>query len=149
MLIACVSGHLEVLQWLFGAGAAEDMRTADEDGGTPMLTACINGHLEVVQWLFGAGAAEDVRTADNSGWTPMFIGCLNGHLVVVQGLICNGAANNTSIGHIDASFMATLRRTGRLPALQSAISAHITNHSNFTTLILPAVCSYSQPFNIP
>ena len=37
--------------------------------------------------------------------------------------------------------MDTLRGLRRLPSLQSAIRAHIGNHSNFTTLILPAVCA--------
>ena len=106
-----------------------------------MLIACQNGHLEVAQWLFGAGAAEDVRTASTNGTTPMFIACENGYLKVAQWLICNGAANNTSTGHIDVSVMDTLRGTRQLLGLQSAINAHIENHSNFTTLILPAVCA--------
>ena len=72
--------------------------------------------------------------------------CQKGHLEVVQWLICNGAANSTSTGHIDASVMATLRGLERFPDLQSAINAHIENHSNFTTLILPAVCA---PFRGP
>ena len=37
--------------------------------------------------------------------------------------------------------MHTLRGLSQLPALQSAINAHIENHSNFTTLILPAICA--------
>jgi len=59
--------------------------------------------------------------------------------MVAQRLICNGAANNTSTGHIDASVVPTLRGLSQLPALQSAINAHIENHSNFTTPILPAI----------
>ena len=38
MLMACSNGYLEVTQWLYGAGAAEDVRTADEDGRTPVRT---------------------------------------------------------------------------------------------------------------
>ena len=88
----------------------------------------------------------DVRTANRYGYTPMYMACQFGHLEIAQWLICNGAANSTSTGHIDASVMDTLRGLERLPALQSAINAHIKNHSNFTTLILPAVCA---PFRGP
>ena len=143
---ACTNGHLEVAKWLTGAGAAEDVRTADRDGNTPMLRACENGHLEVAQWLFSAGAAEDVRTADEYGDTPMYVACQNGHLEVAQWLTCNGAFNSTATGHIDASVMDNLSSKSviimdQLSELQSAINAHIENHSNFTTLILPAVCA--------
>ena len=71
----------------------------------------------------------------------MLLACQQGHLEVAQWLIRNGAANSTSSGHIDASVMDTLSSSRRIPALQSAIRAHIGNHSNFTTLILPAVCA--------
>ena len=73
MLWACDNGHLEVAQWLYGAGSAEDVRTANELSWTPMHFACENGLLVVAQWLFGAGAAEDVRTADHGGYTPMVL----------------------------------------------------------------------------
>ena len=76
----------------------------------------------------------------------MYLACMKGHLEVAQWLICNGAANNTSTGHIDASVMDTLRGLERLPEVQSFINTHVTNHSNFTTLILPAVCA---PFRGP
>ena len=113
----------------------------------PLSLACKHGRLvEVAKWLYGAGAAEDVRTVSRGGQTPMLDACMSGHLDVAQWLICNGAANNTSTGHIDASVMATLRGLQRLPDLQSAINAHIKNHSNFTYLILPAVCT---PFRGP
>ena len=63
--LACKHGRLvEVAKWLYGAGAAEDVRTVSRGGQTPMLDACMSGHLKVAQWLFGAGAAEDVKTAN-------------------------------------------------------------------------------------
>ena len=76
----------------------------------------------------------------------MFWACSKGHLEVAQWLLCNGAATSTSTGHIDASVMHTLRGLQHLSGVQSAINAHIKNHSNFTTLILPAVCT---PFRGP
>jgi ankyrin repeat protein len=57
MYAACHEGHLEVAQWLFGAGAAEDVRTPDNGGFTPIFFACSNGHLEVALWLIHSGAA--------------------------------------------------------------------------------------------
>ena len=94
-------GHLEVVQWLFGAGAAEDVRTATNHGLTPMLMACESGHFEVAQWLFGAGAAEDVRTANKNGRTPMLVACANGHLEVAQWLFGAGAAEDVRTAHRD------------------------------------------------
>ena len=144
MFWACCKGHLEVAQWLFSAGAAEDVRTADEDGSSPMFWACSNGHLEVAKWLFGAGAAEDVRTADRGGRTPMLFACRNGHLEVALWLICNGAATNTSTGLIAASIMQNRAVNNIATKLRSAINVHITNQSNFTTLILPAICKFPR-----
>ena len=62
MFIACENGHLEVTQWLLGAGAAGDVRKADEDDNTAMLMACHFGHLEVAEWLILNGAANNTST---------------------------------------------------------------------------------------
>ena len=60
MSLACRNGRLEVAKWLYGAGAAGDVRRAGGGGYThytPMLWACQYGHLEVTQWLYVVGAA--------------------------------------------------------------------------------------------
>jgi hypothetical protein len=65
-----------VAQWLFEVGAAADVRTADENGVTPMFVACCQGHLDVAAWFFdNAGAAADVRTLDSARRTTVFAVC--------------------------------------------------------------------------
>ena len=76
MHVACANGHLEVAEWLFGAGAAEDVRTANIDGCTPMFGACANGHLVVAERRFGAAPAEYVRTAGKHGFSTSMLACL-------------------------------------------------------------------------
>ena len=121
------------------SGAPEELRRVNLQGETPLFLACKHDRLEVAQWLFGAGAAEDVRTASRSGGTPMLWACSNGHLEVAQWLICNGAATNASTGYVDASVMETSGAV-RMPRLRRAIETSISNNSNFTSLILPAIC---------
>ena len=36
MFVACSGGHLNVAQWLFEAGAADDIRSKDNNGMTPL-----------------------------------------------------------------------------------------------------------------
>jgi len=85
MFTACHDGHLHVAKWLFEVGSAEDIRTKNNDGRTPMFAACWNGHLGVAKWLFEVGTTEDIRTKNNDGRTPMFV-CKEGHLDVVKWL---------------------------------------------------------------
>ena len=143
---ACDKGHLKVAQWLFDNGAAEDVRTADRDGDTPMFWACCRGYLRVVQWLYDVGAAEDVRRANKSGKTPM----LYGKLEVVLWLILNGAANNNSTGRVDQSIIIKEFRLSEEPLsfhvskkqkVQSAMEDLLSDHCNFISIFLPAVYS--------
>ena len=114
-----------------------------------MYVPCQKGNLEVAQWLFGAGAAEDVRTPDNGGFTPMFWACDKGHLEVALWLIHSGAATNTT-GHIYAIIMQNRAVNKIATRLKNAINVHIANQSNFTTLILPAICDFPRaPFQDP
>ena len=70
---ACVTGGLDICQWLLSHGAAKTLRFPNNNGCTPMYTAGSYGHLEVAKWLFEVGGAEDVRTPNSNGWTPMYI----------------------------------------------------------------------------
>ena len=53
LLIACDSGHGEVVHMLLGAAADKEAR--DSMQMTPLLIACDRGHGEVVQGLLSAG----------------------------------------------------------------------------------------------
>lgn len=51
MPMASYGGHLEICRWLFDVGAAEDIRTRDNDGNPPMMYASQEGHLQVCCWI--------------------------------------------------------------------------------------------------
>ena len=88
----CAWGHLDVAQWLHGAGASAN--ATDNDGDTPLHFACSEGHLDVVRWLHSAGASLDA--ADNDGDTPLHLACGKGHLDVAQWLHSEGASLNAT-----------------------------------------------------
>jgi len=89
-MILIPQGHLEVAKWLFSVGAAEDVRTKDNDARTPMSVACQKGHLHVAKWLFLKDAGDDIRTKDEIGTCPMDLACAGGHLDVAQWLFSVG-----------------------------------------------------------
>ena len=64
--VACCEGHLDIAQWLHGAGASLD--ATDNQRWTPLHEACWKGHLEMAQWLCSAGADATLKT--NAGSTP-------------------------------------------------------------------------------
>ena len=117
MYSALENGHLLVCKWLF-VGAAEDIRTPDNLGYTPMYSAIKNGHLSVCKWLFDVGAAEDIRTPDRFGRTPMYSAIENGHLSVCKWLLLNGALNNNGGNKIDLSAITTLVDNSKLENIE-------------------------------
>jgi len=59
-------GHLEVVRWLVGRGAAVNRREANDF--TPILLAAAAGHREVVRFLAAHGG--EVGPADDAGHRP-------------------------------------------------------------------------------
>ena len=51
MYVACMKGHLEIVQWLLTHGADTDVMRPTWKGKTPMDSACEKGHLNIVQHL--------------------------------------------------------------------------------------------------
>eukprot|EP00617_Octactis_speculum_P007742 CAMPEP_0185796282 /NCGR_PEP_ID=MMETSP1174-20130828/161000_1 /TAXON_ID=35687 /ORGANISM="Dictyocha speculum, Strain CCMP1381" /LENGTH=94 /DNA_ID=CAMNT_0028491633 /DNA_START=654 /DNA_END=935 /DNA_ORIENTATION=- len=52
MLLASISGRLEVCRWFHEPEATKDIRIADNDERTSMSMAFQRGHLEVWRWFF-------------------------------------------------------------------------------------------------
>ena len=67
-------------------GAADDLRSPDHSGGTPLFWACAGGHLDVAKWLVEAGAAEDIWTKNDYDEAPLHRSCFGGHVDVVNWL---------------------------------------------------------------
>ena len=57
-----MNGRLRVVPWLFDHGAAEDVRTADETGETPLHVAFNRGHSKVATWLLLNSASNNIAT---------------------------------------------------------------------------------------
>ena len=76
-------------KWLFGVDAADDIRTKNCFGHTPMLAA-FGDHLQVAKWRFAVAAAEDTRKVTRASFA-----CLHHHHHhVAMWLILKGATNN-------------------------------------------------------
>ena len=84
MFAACINSHLEVANWLFEVGAADDI------------------HINVAKWLFEVGASAVIHTKDNDGATPMWVIC--GHLLVALWLLLDGTANGDD-GHVNRNVL--------------------------------------------
>ena len=76
--------YLDLAKWLFEVGAAEDIRTRNNNGWTPILMACSEGHLDTAKWLFEVGAADNIQTGDNEGAMLIHIVCFCGNLDVAN-----------------------------------------------------------------
>jgi ankyrin repeat protein len=61
-------------------GAAEDVRTANSDGWTPVYVVAADGHVKVLALLETLGATPDARVADRGGQTPFLAASGGGHL---------------------------------------------------------------------
>src|SRR3989338_113941 len=65
LMLACMRGHLEIVEMLVAAGANKEMQ--NQHGFTPLMLTCQAGHREVVLLLLAHGAlphsACDLSTA--------------------------------------------------------------------------------------
>jgi hypothetical protein len=146
MWVACSNGHLAVVKWLNGVGAAEDVRTKNNDGLTPLSTACRNGHLKVVQWLFENGAAGDIQCQDKNRKRPLYLSCTKATVsgALPSWLLLNGAANDATNpdvdGHIDANILnVDLQKHDYLTAMMLVFQELISAHTIFIGHFLPCV----------
>lgn len=67
-MLACFSGHLEVVKLLRSHGA--EYTAKDKGGSCPIHWAVDGGDLELIEWIINDGA--DVNMKDyHSQWTPL------------------------------------------------------------------------------
>jgi ankyrin repeat protein len=65
---ACVSGNLEIVDFLAGTGV--DLSARRLDRNTALHFACQFGHVEVVQYLTSKDGV-DINKTGKYGWTPL------------------------------------------------------------------------------
>ena len=81
---AAAAGHLEVVKYLVGKGAAKESK--DAAGATPLHAAVAAEHLAIVKYLVGQGAGVNAKDANNE--TPLYYAASYGNL----GIVTNGAS---------------------------------------------------------
>lgn len=89
LIIACVYGHLKVVQVLMENGTDINKSLPKDDGYTPLFIACMNGRLDVARLLVEKGA--DMNKATKMGDTPLKIAQEMEHVEVVAFLKETGA----------------------------------------------------------
>ncbi|NIP57087.1 MAG: hypothetical protein GWM92_03065 [Gemmatimonadetes bacterium] len=152
MMVAAMTGSLEVMQELLALGASLDA-VADPTLWTPLMFGAARGHVEVVGWLLENGAAVDTRNrngasalwlaaqagrtgsarrlvehgasvdlADHDAWTPLIIAAANGHSPVVQLLVDSGADVDFRSTDGETALMAAAER-GSIEAVRALLRA--------------------------
>ena len=89
--VACVVGHLEVVDFLLSKGVHPDI--GDNDGVTPLMVASYRGYYDIVKMLVSK-CPSAVRSANSNGLTPLMYASVEGQVVIVQFLLMNGAQPN-------------------------------------------------------
>lgn len=84
--LACMKGHLEVVQVLLNNGM--DITIKDKGHCNGFHLACEEGHLEVIKLLLNKGI--ELNLEDKNGFTGLHFACGKGHLQVVQLLLEKG-----------------------------------------------------------
>eukprot|EP01087_Luapelamoeba_hula_P008963 TRINITY_DN2281_c2_g1_i1.p2 TRINITY_DN2281_c2_g1~~TRINITY_DN2281_c2_g1_i1.p2 ORF type:complete len:597 (-),score=36.96 TRINITY_DN2281_c2_g1_i1:55-1845(-) len=85
---ACLSGHVNIAEFLIGRGADINMQQRQAQV-TALFVASQGGHLQLCEFLIRAGA--EVNKANINGATPLFIASENGHTATVALLLRSGA----------------------------------------------------------
>jgi ankyrin repeat protein len=77
--VACMTGHLKVVEWLLLEGGADVMPSASRPAGaTPLHVAAHAGHFDIVKWLVRHGADPNAPAVDGS--TALHVACLAGNV---------------------------------------------------------------------
>uniref|UniRef100_A0A6I8MYT6 Fibronectin type III and ankyrin repeat domains 1 n=1 Tax=Ornithorhynchus anatinus TaxID=9258 RepID=A0A6I8MYT6_ORNAN len=92
LMLACYSGHLDIVQYLRAHGASWEAR--DLGGCTALHWAADGGHCHVIEWMLQDGCKVNVLDAV-SGWSPLMrVSAVSGHRDVASLLIEAGADVN-------------------------------------------------------
>ena len=90
--LACITDHLEVVDFLLSKGAHPDI--GDNDGYTPLMIASLEGHLDIVKILVNKCPSAVNTSTDSDGFTPLMFASIKGHTDIVQFLLMNSAQPN-------------------------------------------------------
>jgi ankyrin repeat protein len=134
MYITSHENKAEAMQWLFDHGANEDVRTADNEGTTPMYASCENGHLHGVQFLHANGAAQDVNAPSWNQETPLWKVCKENGLDIVQWLILQGTPLKTTV----ASWFNQLKYQNRMILYQQGLENRDVDHESYLAFVTAA-----------
>lgn len=128
IILACLGGNLDVVQWLYRNGA--DPNEHDQDGATCVHHACGSGNLELVQWLVSVGG--NIVGEDVMGRTPFWVTCFNLDQFLSYSTYVDIAKWLTLMGAFDVTFSSV--RTCR--ALTEAFRLILDDHALYTQFLL-------------
>jgi hypothetical protein len=136
MALACSKGHLDIARWLFKAGAQADVRTQNSCGDCPMVEACRNEHLQVAEWLYEHGASDDIRVISQDFSVVRWQ--INHGSEMAPWLFIHGVAHS-SAGDFNKSLLGGRHYKLSRKFISDQMVAVLKDHSNFMSLILPAI----------
>ena len=96
-----------------------EVKSADQDGTTPLHWAVRADDLETSRALLRAGA--DARAANRYGVTPLSLAAVNGNAAMIELLLAAGADANASVSRGQTVLM-TAARTGSAAAVQALLA---------------------------
>jgi ankyrin repeat protein len=85
LMVACMQGHLEMIQFLLQQGAQVDFQT--KDNWSAFKKAYVDGRVEVVQKLIENGAQRNMKINTK---TPLHTSCEKGDIEMVKALLARG-----------------------------------------------------------
>jgi ankyrin repeat protein len=93
LLIACYSGHQEIVDFLIEKGA--DVKQRDKFGAAPLHMAVIGGFKEIVEKLAANGA--DISASTVTGRVPVELAFESEHLAIIELLLNRGVVLDAAI----------------------------------------------------
>ena len=127
LMIASLTGNLEGVKLLIGAGAKVDV--TQKDGQTPLWLAALNGYSDIVAFLAKEGADLNVVDKDKKQ-TPLMVAADFGYLDTVRALLKAGTDVNfvSPCGQTALSY-ALIGRSRSLEVVKKLVSVGADIHS--------------------
>jgi hypothetical protein len=144
MHLACMKGHLELAQYLFGVGL--DPSAADSKGRTPLHLATAGQHAATVLWLLGVGAnhaAQDTegKTAQSLANALATVSGVSKDLAVITTYLQNAAsppAAPTALRLLDAEEANIIAAVSKSSHVLPAPGCGVTHNTAYLRWDLPA-----------
>lgn len=140
LLIAAVSGHLDIIKNLINRGADINYKNLGNgwvDPETPLMLTCKHNHYDAAVLLLNLGADIDIK--DKYGYTALMHATNQGNTSIVKMLLGN-AADTSLINSDGYSAEGIAVYANQIPCLFVLNSEFIINHSKYGNALLIYSC---------